>query len=85
VLVLWHAYQMLFLANLKKLVQVGIPKFYRVSVSSPSNNSPWVSIIIIECHQGYKGGQTSTSSNPGCTTPITYDVSAVAILGFVRS
>jgi hypothetical protein len=46
-LVLWYAYQMLLVAELKKPVQVGILKFYRVSVSSLSNSSPWSSIHLL--------------------------------------
>jgi hypothetical protein len=36
-----------FLPNLKKLVQAGIPKFYRVSVSSPSNSRPWAVLVSV--------------------------------------
>jgi hypothetical protein len=36
-----------FLPKLKKLVQVGIPKSYRVSVSSPSNSSPCVHVHVL--------------------------------------
>jgi hypothetical protein len=42
VVVLCHAYQILLHNQLKKLLQVGILTFYRASVSSPFNRSPWL-------------------------------------------
>jgi hypothetical protein len=33
-----------YIINLNKLLQVGILTFYRASVSSPFNRSPWFSV-----------------------------------------
>jgi hypothetical protein len=33
--------------NLKKLLQVGILTFYKASVSSPFNRSPWLALLQI--------------------------------------
>jgi hypothetical protein len=37
-----------YMINLKKLLQVGILTFYRASVSSPFNRSPWIEQSSLE-------------------------------------
>jgi hypothetical protein len=36
-----------YILNLKKLLQVGILTFYRASVSSPFNRSPWLDLFKV--------------------------------------